>query len=83
MKAEVKSEEPAGPPKAKKAKTETIAKSAQRVVTTLVALHQPKISLQQAVVPSKPAPPHKLSVLSGPPHPSKGMYLEKLIKIGP
>ena len=37
VKAEVKSEEPAGPPKAKKAKTETIAKSAQRVVTTLVA----------------------------------------------
>ena len=37
VKAEVKSEEPAGPPKAKKAKTETIAKSAHRAVTTLVA----------------------------------------------
>ena len=37
VKTEVKSEEPAGPPKAKKAKTETIAKSAQRVVTALVA----------------------------------------------
>ena len=37
VKAEVKSKEPAGPPKAKKAKTETIAKSAQKVVTTLVA----------------------------------------------
>ena len=37
VKAEVKSEEPAGPPKAKKAKTETIVKSARRIVTTLVA----------------------------------------------
>ena len=37
VKTEVKSEEPAGPPKAKKAKTETIAKSACRVVTTMVA----------------------------------------------
>ena len=37
VKTEVKSEEPAGPLKAKKAKTETIAKSAHRVVTTLVA----------------------------------------------
>ena len=37
VKTKVKSEEPAGPPKAKKAKTETIAKSAHRVVTTLVA----------------------------------------------
>ena len=37
MKAEVKFEEPAGSPKAKKAKTETITKSVQRVVTTLVA----------------------------------------------
>ena len=37
VKAEVKSEESAGPPKAKKAKTETIAKSARRIVTTLVA----------------------------------------------
>ena len=37
VKTEVKSEEPTGSPKAKKAKTETIAKSAHRVVTTLVA----------------------------------------------
>ena len=37
VKAEVKSEEPTGPPKAKKAKTETIAKSAHQIVTTLVA----------------------------------------------
>ena len=37
VKTEVKSEEPIGSPKAKKAKTETIAKSACRVVTTLVA----------------------------------------------
>ena len=37
VKAGVKSEEPAGPPKAKKAKTETMAKSACRIVTTLVA----------------------------------------------
>ena len=35
VKAEVKSEESAGPPKAKKAKTETIAKSAHQIVTTL------------------------------------------------
>ena len=33
----VKTEEPTGSPKAKKAKTETIAKSAHRVMTTLVA----------------------------------------------
>ena len=37
VKTEVKSEELIGSPKAKKAKTETIAKSACRVVTTLVA----------------------------------------------
>ena len=37
VKTEVKSEEPTGSPKAKKAKTETIAKSAHRVLTTLVA----------------------------------------------
>ena len=37
VKTEVKSKELAGPPKAKKAKTEITAKSARRVVTTLVA----------------------------------------------
>ena len=37
VKTEVKSEEPTGSPKAKKAKTETIAKSSHRVMTTLVA----------------------------------------------
>ena len=37
MKTEVKSEEPTGSPKAKKAKIETIAKSSHTVVTSLVA----------------------------------------------
>ena len=37
VKTEVKPEEPTGSPKAKKAKSEAIAKSAHIVVTTLVA----------------------------------------------
>ena len=61
VKAEVKSEESAGPPKAKKAKTETIAKSARQIVTTLVA---PPSSEDLAAAGSSTqqnqSPPHKL-----------------------
>ena len=68
-------------PPAKKAKVETIAKSAHQVVTMLVAPLSAAISPQQAAASSSKnqLPPHKLSVLSGPPHPPKGMYLEKLM----
>ena len=68
-------------PPAKKAKVETIAKSAHQVVTTLVA--PPSAADLTAAGSSSEnqlPPPTKLSVLSGPPHPPKGMYLEKAIK---